>query len=84
MATRRRFEGNGVPGAARCVRGVDEQFAVAAPCNGEEASGRKTQSSPVASPQEHPVFVARAGLGREGLRYAIEEMTDQRLVVFNM
>ena len=27
--------------------------------------------------------VKRSGLGREGLRYAIEEMTEQRLVAFN-
>jgi acyl-CoA reductase-like NAD-dependent aldehyde dehydrogenase len=28
--------------------------------------------------------VARGGIGREGPRYAIEEMTEQRLIVFNL
>ena len=27
--------------------------------------------------------VKMSGFGREGLRYAIEEMTEQKLVVFN-
>jgi acyl-CoA reductase-like NAD-dependent aldehyde dehydrogenase len=28
--------------------------------------------------------VKESGIGREGLKYAIEEMTDMKMVVFNL